>query len=96
MVYFRRNLKYPVDLHDLHNDYHLAPEKLKVDGDILSKYCSNIANKYGLKVGKVSKLIPNLGEKESYVIHYKNIKLYKSLRMEVTKIRRVLKFKQSD
>ena len=32
------------ELHDLHNDYSLAPEKLTVTNDILSNYCK-IADK---------------------------------------------------
>ena len=31
--------KYPDELHELHNNYPLAPEKLAVSSDMLSKYC---------------------------------------------------------
>ena len=50
-------------LHELRNDYPLAPEKLAVSNDMLSKYCKKIADKYEIKVGDVKKLIPNLGKK---------------------------------
>ena len=33
------DLKYPDDLHELHNDYPLPPEKLTVSSDMLLKYC---------------------------------------------------------
>ena len=49
------DLEYPKELHELHNDYPLAPEKLAVSSDMLSKYCKNIADKYGIKVGYVKK-----------------------------------------
>ena len=57
------DLKYPNELHELHNDYPLAPEKLTVTNDILLKYCKSIADKYNIKVGDIKKLIPNLGNK---------------------------------
>ena len=48
------DLEYCTELHDKHNDYPLAPEKIEISPDMLSKYCSDIANKYEIKVGGVS------------------------------------------
>ena len=73
------DLQYPKELHELHNDYRLAPEKLTVTNDILSNYCKCIADKYKIKVGDIKKLIPNLGNTTKYVVHYKNLQLYLSL-----------------
>ena len=39
------DLKYPDELHELHNDFPLALEKLAVSSDVLSKYCKKIADK---------------------------------------------------
>ena len=39
--------EYPEELHVLHNDYQLTPEKLAIPYDMLSDYCKIIANKYG-------------------------------------------------
>ena len=44
----------------------------------------------------MEKLIPNLRDKTEYVLHYRTLQLYLSLRMKLIKIRRVLRFKQSD
>ena len=89
-------LEYPDELHELHNDYPLAPEKLAISSNMLSKYCKEIADEYDIKVGDVKKLIPNLGNKTKYVLHYRNLQLYLSLGMKLIKIHRILKFKQSD
>ena len=90
------DLEYPDRLHELHNDYPLAPEKLAVSSDMLSKYCKRIADKYEIKVGDAKQIIPNLGNKTNYVVHYRNLQLFLSLGMKLTKIHSVLKFKQSD
>ena len=63
---------------------------------MLLKYCKKIANKYKIKVGHVKRLIPNLGNKTNYVVHYKNLQLYLFLEMKLTKIHRVLEFIESD
>ena len=90
------DLEFPEELHELHNDYPLAPEKLVVTNDMLSKYCKKIAHEYGIKVGDVTKLIPNLRGKAKYVLNYRNLELHLSLGMKLIKIHRVLQFKQSD
>ena len=90
------DLKYPNELHELHNDYPLAPEKRFATNDILSKYCKSIADKYDINVGDVKKLIPNLGNKTKYIVHYRNLQLYLSLGMKLTKIYRALQFKQAN
>ena len=90
------DLKYFKKLHDMHSDYPLCPEKVEVNSDILSDYCSDIADRYEIKVGGVKKLIPNLSDRIKYVVHYKNLQYYLSLGMKLVKIHRILSFKRSD
>ena len=43
-----------------------------------------------MKVGDIKKLIANLGSKTNYAVRYRNLQLYSSLGMKLTKIHRVL------
>ena len=88
------DLEYPEELHDFHNDYPLAPEKILITDDMLSKYWKDLKEKENISSGRVHKLFPNLRNKEKYVLHYRNLQLYLSLGMKLTKIHRVLEFTQ--
>ena len=70
------DLEYPDELHALHNDYPLVPEKHAITYDMLSDYCKKIADEYEVKAGDVKELMPNLGNKTNYVLHYRNLQLY--------------------
>ena len=58
------DLEYPEELHDLHNDYPCAAEKIKVSDDMLSDYCREIKDKFNISSGNVNKLIPTLNDKK--------------------------------
>ena len=89
------DLEYPQELHDLHNDYPVCPEKVKVLNDMCSGYCRKIAEKYNISIGLVSKLIPMLKDKTEYVLHYHNLQLYLDLGLKIKEVHRVLEFNQS-
>ena len=84
------DLEYPKELHDAHDSYPLAPESLKVKTDWMSDYQLNLMN--GGR--EVEKLVPNLMNKEKYVVHYRNLQLYTQLGLKITKVHRALKFTQ--
>lgn len=85
------DLEYPPELHDEHNEYPLAPERLKVEEDWLSDY----QKKHRINTVETFKLIPNLRNKTKYVVHYRTLQLYVSLGLKVVKLHRVLEFHQS-
>ena len=66
-------LEYPKELC---KDYPLAPVKKEIKREILSDYQLKIADHYNIPTGNVKKLVPNFFDKEKYVIHYENLKLY--------------------
>jgi len=86
------DLEYPTTLHDNHSDYPLAPEHLTVASEMLSPFVQNLIRP-GWKPTK--KLIPNLYNKTKYVTHYRNLQFYINHGLIVTKIHRILSFKQS-
>ena len=97
MIYFLEvDLEYWKELHDSHSDYPLCPEKIEVGYDMFSRYCKDIADWHGIEIGGVKKLIPNLGDKVKYIVHYKNLQYYLSLGMKLVKVHRIVSFKQSN
>ena len=43
----------------LENDYPLAPNKIEIKKQVLSKYRLMIADSYKIPIGSVEKLVPN-------------------------------------
>ena len=79
------DLEYPKELDELQNDYFLAPDKIEIEIEMLSEYQPEIADLYNIPFGNVKKLVPNLFDKEKYVIHYENLKLYLRLGLKLKK-----------
>ena len=63
------DLEYPPELHDLHSDYPLAPEKIEISPEMLARYQLNLKDELEYTPAKVAKLVPNLWNKRKYVIH---------------------------
>lgn len=88
-------LDYPTHLHDEHSCYPFAPQKLTVTENMLSPHSLELRKELCIKGRYSSKLIPNLGPKTKYVLHYRNLKYYLSHGLTLTKIHGGIEFTQS-
>lgn len=88
------DLEYPPNLHDLHNDFPLAPVSRAVTPEEWSPYTKELAENFH-HVSTTPKLIGDLHSKTNYVVHYRNLKLYLRLGLQLGKVHRVIKFSQS-
>ena len=79
-------LDYPDELHDAHQDYPLAPERLSIREDMISEY-QRMLIKSDTYHEPPQKLVPNLRNKKNYIIHYRNLQQYVSLGLKLTKVR---------
>ena len=70
-------------------------DKIEIKREMLSEHQLKIADLYNVPNGNVKKLVPNLFDKEKYLIHYENLQLYLRLGLKLKKVHRVLEFNQS-
>ncbi|XP_074036831.1 uncharacterized protein [Leptinotarsa decemlineata] len=73
------DIHYPVEMHDLHSDLPFLVESIIPPG---SK-------------SKIAKLIPNLNDKNKYIVHYRNLKQALRNGLKLIRTHRVLRFDQS-
>ena len=55
---------------------------------MLSKYCLKIANEHNITTGTVKKSVPNLMDKNNYVVYYRNLQQCLELGMQLKKYRK--------
>ena len=88
------DLEYPEELHDVHNDYQLAPEKKAINPEQMSEYQRRLMADLDLAMPNTEKLVLTLEDKEKYVVHYKNLQFYLSQGMRLQKVHRMIEFNQ--
>ena len=82
------DLHYPDNLHDLHNDFPLAAEKGVITAEMLSphsRYLYKATSVDGKEYQPTTKLLTTLKDKERYILHYTNLKLYLKLGLVLKK-----------
>ena len=90
------DLEYPEHLHDAHNDYPLAPERMDIKEDMFSEKQEELTLCYTKpRGGNSTKLVTTLLPKKKVVLHNLMLKFYLDHGMKLTKIYRVIQFKQS-
>lgn len=92
---FEVDIHYPENLHDLHNDYPLAPEQYCAEDEKLSKYQKYILDKNNSKRTKTKKLIGHFNDHKNYVVHGRILQFYIKHGLEITKIHKVIEYKQA-
>ena len=89
-------LFYPLALHDVHDDYPLAPVKWKVSYEDLSPHAKKMCDRHQLKcMLNKEKLLTTFEMRRHYVLHYRNLKLYSSLGLIVSEVHGGLVFRQA-
>jgi hypothetical protein len=81
------DLEYPHILHPQHTDYPLAPERMRVKKEWLSKRQQEIIAHSGQRYVPTDKLIPNFFDKTKYVVH---IVQYKKIFADVVHLSKIL------
>ena len=90
------DLEYPALLHDLHNEFPLAPERVDIRVEMLSETQVDISRHYSRnRTAKNVKLVPNLMRKVKYVSHSRNLKFLLAHGITLLRVHRVIRFKQS-
>ena len=62
------DLEYPKELCNLHNDYALAPGKIKIKSEIISEYQVKDDHLCKISMGNVEKIVPNFFDEEKGVL----------------------------
>ncbi|KAL5267281.1 hypothetical protein ACHWQZ_G004350 [Mnemiopsis leidyi] len=92
---FEVDIEIPEEIHDQTSDYPLCPEKLEITKDMLSPKSWEMRVQRGCgRDFNSTKLAPNFFPKKAYVTHLRNLQFCLSQGAKLTKIRRVIHFRQ--
>ena len=90
--YFEVDLEYPNNIKEKTKNLPLCPEQIFIPDELLSFYQLKVLNN---KKRKDEKLMLTQFNKNKYILHYRLLKFYLRQGMELKKVHRIIKFKQS-
>ena len=96
------DLEYPREIHDKTQDFPLAPEAKHITEDMLTPFmleqwaarCE--MRGYSTAFRPEKKLLMTCQNKKEYVVHFKLLKFYLEMGMKISKIHRVIKYRQTN
>ena len=89
------DIKYPDDLHDLHDAYPMCPESRLIGEEDVSQYTRDLAASCNMTLRPDRKLCLTLHDKSHYAVHYLTLQCYIRHGLQVTKVHKVVVFSQS-
>ena len=88
---------FPLKTHEYLRDLLPAVENVAVGKNWLSPYNTELVNNLdGRRFSKTEKLVPHLGLRKDYVIHYQELQYYVKLGMVVDEVTEILSFDQTN
>ena len=87
------DLEYPDSIKEKTKYFPFCPENKVIDPSKYSEYMAN-RSPVGLQGSKLKKMICDWTNKQNYLVHYRLLKFYVRHGMVVTKVHRVIQFKQ--
>jgi len=86
------DIRYPAELHALHNAYPLVPEHMHIVEVMLSDTLRLMLDVNGVADFLSTKLVSNLSDKTRYVTHYRCLQFYLAQGLVLDKIHRIVAF----
>jgi len=91
------NAHFPANTHEYLSDLPPAVENIAVKRNWLSPHNQDLVKDLdGGRFSETNKLVPHLGKREDYVIHYQELQYYVKLGMVVDEVTEIMSFKQTN
>ena len=89
------DIGYPEELHDFHDSFPMAPENVVIGEEDASPYTKELAAPYKVNLHACKKLCLSPKPKTRYTVHYLTLQCYLRHGLVLTRIYKVISFRQS-